>query len=67
MELDLAMTSPPRRGRPATGRKVVLQAAFEPEDVEAITEIAEAEGDAISAVLRDLVLEALAGRKRKRK
>lgn len=59
------MPEQPRRGRPVSGRKVVLQAAFESDDAEAISEIAEESGASVSSVVRDLVLEALRKRKRK--
>lgn len=59
------MPEQPRRGRPVSGRKVVLQAAFDSEDAEAISAIAEEEGASLSSVVRDLVLEALRKRKRK--
>lgn len=54
-------------GRPPTGRKTVLQAAFDAKDAEAITKIAERDGKGISATLRDLALAGLALQKGKRK
>jgi hypothetical protein len=64
-----AMAEPPRNlgGRPRTGRKEVLQAAFDAKDAEAIQKIAERDGKGISATLRDLALAGLALQKGKRK
>ena len=56
------MPKPRRRGRPISGRRVVLQTASDPYDAVAITKIAEEEGTSVSAVVRDLVLVALARR-----
>ncbi len=61
------MPQVPRRGRPPTGRKTVYQVALDDDPHgEMIANIADAEGKPVSAVLRELVVEALAGRKRRK-
>lgn len=67
--MELAMAEAPKNlgGRPRTGRKDVLQGAFDPKDAAEIRKLGEKEGIGTSAMLRDLALEGLAARKGKRK
>lgn len=51
------------RGRPASGRKVVLQGGFESDEVEEIRRVAMEDGIAVSAALRELALAGLKARK----
>jgi predicted kinase len=64
--LTMPNTDEPRRGRPPTGRKVVLQAGFDAPDAGQIERLAERDGVAVSAMLRDLALEGLAARLKKK-
>lgn len=54
-----------RGGRPPTGRKTVLQAAFEGDEAEEIAKRADREGKTVSAIIRELTMASLRKGKRK--
>jgi hypothetical protein len=56
---ELDMTEKPRRGRPPSGRKTVVQIGLEDDDYAALEKIAEAEGESISWTGRRLLTEAI--------
>lgn len=57
----------PPRGRPATGRKTVLQVGFFDAEMVEIERVAGRDGKSMSAMARELALEGLAARKKKGK
>jgi hypothetical protein len=54
------------RGRPATGRKVIAQAGLDQKDFELVTRIASKEHKSVSEALRELIMEGLSARSRRR-
>lgn len=52
---DAIMTTPPRRGRPPTGRKETLQVSIEPEDMQVIDDAGATLGQTRSEIGRALI------------
>lgn len=60
------MTDKPRRGRPPSGRKTIVQIGLDEDAYAALEKLSEGSGETISSMGRRLLMEAIEkGRKRK--
>jgi len=63
---DADMTEKLRRGRPPSGRKIVVQVGLDEDDHAALEKLADAAGETISAMGRKLLVDAIEKARKRR-